>query len=115
MTAACPVHHVASLKSGIHSPPVLVKKGVRTHRVASGFSRPPFCRIAPHTEGWMLELEPGMSGMWLHDQAERCKTFASLVAAINYAVARGWRYRVVHAAPAAPAPINVARGRSAWL
>src|SRR6185369_11262057 len=100
MTAVCPVHHVASLKSGIHSPPVLVKKGVRTHRVASGFSGPPFCRIAPHTEGWMLELDAGMSGMWLHDQAERCKTFASLVAAIYYAVARGWRYRVVHAAPA---------------
>jgi hypothetical protein len=111
MTAACLAHDVTSLRSRLDLSPAIVSG--RAQRIAGGFSRPPFCRIAPHLEGWVLELEPGMERMWLDGQACRRKTFASLAAAIHHAVTRGWRYRVVHAAPVPPVPIDIARARSA--
>jgi hypothetical protein len=54
-----------------------------------------------------------MEKMWLDGQACRRKTFASLAAAIDFAVARGWRYRILHAAPASQVPINAARSTPA--
>jgi hypothetical protein len=99
MTAACLANDVTSLRSRLDLSPAIVRKGGRAQRIAGGFSRPPFCRIAPHVEGCVLELEPGMERIWLDGQACRRKTFASLAAAIDYAVTRGWRYRVLHAAP----------------
>lgn len=113
MTAACPAHDVTSPRSRLDLSPAIIRKGSRAQRIAGGFSRPPFCRIAPHLEGWVLELEPGMERIWLDGPACRRKTFASLAAAIDYAVKRGWRYRVLHAAPAPQVPINAARSTSA--
>ena len=107
MTAARLAHDVTSLTNWLDLSPAIVMNGGRAHRIAGGFSRPPFCRIAPHVEGWVLELQPGMERIWLDGHACRRKTFASLAAAINYAVTRGWRYRVVHAAPVLPVPISI--------
>jgi hypothetical protein len=116
MTAACPAQRGASVKGAFHLPTIVGKRS-RAPRTAGGFSRPPFCRIAPDVEGWVLELEPGAERTWFGGQAciGRRKIFASLTAAIDYAVARGWRYRVVHAPPLPPIPIRRASQRSAPL
>ena len=115
MTAACLAHDVTSLRSRLDLSPAIVMKGGRAHRIAGGCSRPPFCRIAPHVEGWVLELVAGTEGSRLDTHARPAwrKTFASLAAAIHYAVTRGWRYRVVHAAPAPRVPSNAERSTSA--
>jgi hypothetical protein len=64
------------------------------HRAASGFSGRRFCRIFPNDSRWILQIE---HGGWSREGSR--KTFATLTAAIVYAVAHGLSYRVVHAAP----------------
>jgi hypothetical protein len=61
-------------------------------RAASGFSGRRFCRIYPEGGVWMLQLDPGPWGLSREDR----QTFATLNAAIAYAIRRGYSYRVVH-------------------
>ena len=62
----------------------------------SGFSGRRFCRIFPNDSRWILQIE---HGGWSGEGSR--KIFATLTAAIVYAVAHGLSYRVVHAAPEA--------------
>ena len=64
-------------------------------RTASGFSGRRFCRIFPNGDVWMLRVERG--GWELTAEPEDQKTFPTLAAAISYAVANAFSYRVVHA------------------
>jgi hypothetical protein len=61
-------------------------------RTASGFSGRRFCRIFPEGGLWMLQLDPGPWGPSREDR----QTFATLNAAISYAIRNGFGYRVVH-------------------
>jgi hypothetical protein len=62
-------------------------------KAAGGFSGRPFCRIYPLEGAWMLEA---LLGGWAAAGKETRKTFPTLTAAIGYAVANGFSYRVVH-------------------
>ena len=64
-------------------------------RTGSGFSRRRFCRIFPNGDVWMLRVERGGWEMTAGPQDQ--KTFTTLSAAISYAVANDFSYRVVHA------------------
>jgi hypothetical protein len=63
-----------------------------TPRAASGFSGRRFCRIYPESGIWILQLDPGPWGLSREDR----QTFATLNAAIAYAIRNGYSYRVVH-------------------
>lgn len=67
----------------------------KTPRTASGFAGRRFCRIFPNGDVWMLRVERG--GWELTAGPEDQKTFPTLSAAISYAVANDFSYRVVHA------------------
>src|SRR5690349_21305460 len=99
MTAACPARLGTSVDGNFGSFPHPAKR-LGGPRSAGGFRRPPACRIVPEGDGWVLELEPDRGGAWLGSDAHLVwrQTFASLMAAIAYALTRGWRYRVVHVA-----------------
>jgi hypothetical protein len=66
-------------------------------RTASGFFGRRFCRIYPDGNKWVLEA---IGGGWTasRDDDNR-KTFLTLTAAIVYAVANGFSYRVAHSPP----------------
>src|ERR1044071_8291818 len=63
-------------------------------RSATGFSGRRFCRIYPDGKGWALQL---MDIGWAANEDEYLMHFASLSAAISYAVRNDYSYRVVHA------------------
>ena len=65
-------------------------------RSATGFSGRRFCRIYPDGKGWALQL---MDVGWAANEDEYLVRFASLSAAISYAVRNDYSYRVVHAQP----------------
>ena len=75
----------ALMRGGSRRPPLMP-------RTASGFSGRRFCRIFPVGELWMLRVEPGGGGMSTDTQ----KSFATLNAAIAYAIANEFSYRVFH-------------------
>ena len=60
-------------------------------RTAGGSFRRRFCRIYPRGERWMLRLDA--SG-W--ERSATIKSFATLNAAIAYAIAHDFSYRVFH-------------------
>jgi hypothetical protein len=63
-------------------------------RTASGFSGRRFCRIYPSADAWVLEK---LLGGWAASKRnDNRKLFPTLTAAILYAVANGFSYRVVH-------------------
>ena len=62
-----------------------------TPRTAGGSSRRRFCRIYPDRNRWMLRVDP--SG-W--EMSAVIKSFATLNAAIAYALAHDFSYRVFH-------------------
>jgi hypothetical protein len=62
-----------------------------TPRTAAGSSRRHFCRIYPDRGRWMLRVDP--SG-W--EMSALVKSFATLNAAIAYALAHDFSYRVFH-------------------
>jgi hypothetical protein len=92
------------LSGGSRRPPL-------TPRTAGGFSGRRFCRIFPCGDQWLLQLE---KGGWSQSASEdeSHKTFATLTAAITYAVQRGLNYRVVHVPPSASTD---ARGQTPML
>lgn len=63
-------------------------------RTASGFSGRRFCRIYPSEDAWVLETLLG--GWAASGRNDNRKMFPTLSAAIIYAVANGYSYRVVH-------------------
>ena len=63
-------------------------------RAASGFSERRFCRIYPSEDAWVLETLLG--GWAASGRNDNRKMFPTLTAAIIYAVANGFSYRVVH-------------------
>ena len=65
-------------------------------RSATGFSGRRFCKIYPDVNGWALQL---MDIGWSANEDEYLLHFASLSAAISYAVRNDYSYRVVHAQP----------------
>ena len=67
----------------------------KTPRTGSGFSGRRFCRIFPNGDVWMLRVERGSWEMTAGPEDQ--KTFPTLSAAILYAVANDFSYRVVHA------------------
>ena len=78
---------LAAAGGGSRRPPMMP-------RTASGFSGRRFCRISPNGNVWMLRVE---RGAWeLTAGPEDQKTFPTLSAAISYAVANEFSYRVVH-------------------
>lgn len=101
MTAACPANPAAGFNGAIQSLPFNMGKRMRAPRSAGGASRPPTCRIAPDVGGWVLELDPTLNAT---HRSEKRMSFHSLMAAIDYAVRRGWRYRVVHVTTISPSP-----------
>jgi hypothetical protein len=66
-------------------------------RSATGFSGRRFCKIFPDGKGWALQL---MDVGWAANEDEYLVRFASLSAAISYAVRNDYSYRVVHPQPA---------------
>jgi hypothetical protein len=71
------------------------KIGDGTHmalpRTASGSSRRRFCRIYPERDRWVLRVDPTGWGL-----SATTKSFATLNAAIAYALAHDYSYRVFH-------------------
>ncbi len=65
-------------------------------RSATGFSGRRFCKIFPDGKGWALQL---MDVGWAANEDEYLVHFASLSAAISYAVRNDYSYRVVHPQP----------------
>jgi len=65
-------------------------------RSATGFSGRRFYKIYPDVNGWALQL---MDIGWSANEDEYLLHFASLSAAISYAVRNDYSYRVVHAQP----------------
>ena len=63
-------------------------------RSATSFSGRRFCRIYPDGKGWALQL---MDVGWAANEDEYLVRFATLSAAISYAVRNDYSYRVVHA------------------
>jgi hypothetical protein len=62
-------------------------------RAASGFSGRRFCRIFREGEAWVLRADTGTWGL----ETGISKCFPTLSAAIAYAVANDYSYRVFHA------------------
>ena len=79
---------LAAAGGGSRRPPMMP-------RTASGFSGRRFCRIFPNGDVWTLRVERG--GWELTAGPEDQKIFPTLSAAISYAVANDFSYRVVHA------------------
>src|SRR5687767_10574732 len=68
-----------------------INRTLATPRTAGGSSRRRFCRIYPGSNRWMLRVDP--SG-W--EMSALVKSFATLNAAISYALAHDFSYRVFH-------------------
>jgi hypothetical protein len=85
MEGAQPSAAGALLGGGRRRPPLAPRAG-------SGFSGRRFCRIYPESGVWILQLDPGPWGLSREDR----QTFATLNAAIAYAIKNGFSYRVVH-------------------
>ena len=79
-------------------------------RRATGFSGRRFCKIFPDGKGWALQL---MDVGWAATEDAYLVRFASLAAAISYAVRNDYSYQVVHAQPTIPTlqPRNDSEGR----
>ena len=88
MAAAQLAYNVPQADGSMRRPPVV--------RSATGFSGRRFCKIFPNGKGWALQL---MDVGWAANEDEYLVRFASLSAAISYAVRNDYSYRVVHPQP----------------
>ena len=81
-------YNVPQAGGSTRQPPVM--------RSATGFSGRRFCKIYADGNRWVLQL---MDKGWAAKEDEYLLHFASLSAAISYAVRNDYSYRVVHVQP----------------